>query len=80
MGVNNAELYLNIGMCCFFCQQLDFAIGCIDQAHASADDDVQADLWYNTAHIALISLLVGWFNGHRKVFRPMAIQLWHSDV
>uniref|UniRef100_A0A914DA24 Tetratricopeptide repeat protein n=1 Tax=Acrobeloides nanus TaxID=290746 RepID=A0A914DA24_9BILA len=53
MGVNNAELYMNIGLCCFYCQQLDLAIACIDQAHAIATDDVQADLWYNTAHIAL---------------------------
>ena len=54
MGVNNAELYMNIGLCCFYCQQLDLSIACIDRAHAISTDDVAADLWYNTAHIALV--------------------------
>uniref|UniRef100_A0A915DCQ8 Tetratricopeptide repeat protein 8 n=1 Tax=Ditylenchus dipsaci TaxID=166011 RepID=A0A915DCQ8_9BILA len=53
MGVSSAELYLNIALCCFYCQQFDLAIGCLEQAHAIADDNVQADLWYNTAHIAI---------------------------
>ncbi|CAD5225460.1 unnamed protein product [Bursaphelenchus okinawaensis] len=52
MGVNTAELYLNVGLCCFYCQQLDLSLGCIEQAHAVADDELQPDLWYNTAHIA----------------------------
>lgn len=55
MGVNSAELYLNIALCCFYCQQFDLAIGCLEQALALADDAVQPDLWYNTAHIAIVS-------------------------
>lgn len=55
MGVNSAELYLNVGLCCFFAQQLDLALGCIEQAHARADAELQADLWFNTAHIAFVS-------------------------
>lgn len=57
MGVNTPELYLNVGLCCFYSQQLDLALGCIEQAHASANEDILADLWYNTAHIAFVSRL-----------------------
>ncbi|KAI1712204.1 tetratricopeptide repeat protein 8 [Ditylenchus destructor] len=53
MGVTSSELYLNIALCCFYCQQFDLAIGCLEQAHAIADDSVQADLWYDSAHIAI---------------------------
>ncbi|KAI6188863.1 hypothetical protein M3Y98_00400100 [Aphelenchoides besseyi] len=52
MGVNSSELYLNVGLCCFYCQQFDLALGCIEQAHAVASEEVHADLWFNTAHIA----------------------------
>lgn len=55
MGVTSAELYLNIGLCCFYCQQFDLAIGCFDQAHAFADNSMQADLWYNTANIGIVN-------------------------
>ncbi|KAI6190634.1 hypothetical protein M3Y97_00140000 [Aphelenchoides bicaudatus] len=51
MGVNSPELYLNIGLCCFYSQQLDLALGCIEQAHAISNEDVTSDLWYNTAHV-----------------------------
>ena len=53
MGVNKPELFMNIGLCCFYCQQLDLALACIDQSLAVATDDVNADLWYNAAHIML---------------------------
>ncbi|CAJ0581932.1 unnamed protein product, partial [Mesorhabditis spiculigera] len=53
MGVNNAEIFLNVGLCCFYCQQFDLAIACIERAHAIASQDIQADVWYNTGHIAL---------------------------
>ncbi|KAL3105612.1 hypothetical protein niasHT_021715 [Heterodera trifolii] len=53
MGVNSAELYTNLAMCCFYCQQFDLACGCLQQAHSVADQQVQADLWYNTAHFAM---------------------------
>lgn len=57
MGVKSAELYSNIGLCCFYCQQFDFAIGCFEQAHAFVDDSMQADLWYNTAIIAIVCFI-----------------------
>uniref|UniRef100_A0A183CE91 TPR_REGION domain-containing protein n=1 Tax=Globodera pallida TaxID=36090 RepID=A0A183CE91_GLOPA len=53
MGVNSAELYVNLAVCCFYCQQFDLACGCLQQAHAFADQQMQADLWYNTAHFAM---------------------------
>lgn len=53
MGVNSAELYVNLALCCFYCQQFDLTCGCLERAHAIADQANQADLWYNTAHIAL---------------------------
>ncbi|KAI6228712.1 hypothetical protein M3Y99_01198200 [Aphelenchoides fujianensis] len=52
IGVTSPELYLNLGLCCFYCQQLDLALGCIEQSHAVANEEIHADLWFNTAHIA----------------------------
>lgn len=57
MGILSAELYLNIALCCFYCQQFDLAMGCLEQAHGLADESIQADLWYNTAHIAIVSFV-----------------------
>jgi len=45
MGVNSAELYANLALCCFYCQQFDLACGCLERAHSVADQSVQADLW-----------------------------------
>lgn len=56
MGVNSAELFLNLGLCCFFCQQFDLAISCIERAQSIADDEVAADVWYNTGNVLLVSL------------------------
>lgn len=58
MGVNSPELFLNVGLCCFFCQQLELALGCVEQAHATANEEVHADLWFNTAHIAFVSIKI----------------------
>ncbi|VDK68413.1 unnamed protein product [Onchocerca ochengi] len=55
MGVNSAELFMNLGLCCFFCQQFDLAISCIERAQASASEEVIADVWYNTGNVFLSS-------------------------
>ncbi|VDN06071.1 unnamed protein product [Thelazia callipaeda] len=55
MGVNSAELFMNLGLCCFYCQQFDLATSCIERAQVSADDEVAADIWYNTGNIFLSS-------------------------
>ncbi|KAL3081174.1 hypothetical protein niasHT_032489 [Heterodera trifolii] len=44
MGVNSAELYTNLAMCCFYCQQFDLACGCLQQAHSVADQQARGDL------------------------------------
>ncbi len=55
MGVSNAQLYANIGLCCFYAQQLDLAMGCLERALATADDDqCAADVWYNVGEVALV--------------------------
>ncbi|KJH48231.1 tetratricopeptide repeat protein [Dictyocaulus viviparus] len=53
MGVNNAELMMNIGLCCFACQQFDFALSSVQRAHSTASDDIAGEIWYNTGHIML---------------------------
>ncbi|KAK6040492.1 tetratricopeptide repeat protein [Cooperia oncophora] len=54
MGVNNAELMMNIGLCCFACQQFDFALSSIQRAHSTATEDTAGEIWYNTGHIMLV--------------------------
>lgn len=58
MGVYNAEIFTNIGLCCFYAQQFDLALNCIEKAVALAEGESQADLWYNVGHIALVNLLI----------------------
>lgn len=54
MGVNNAELFTNMGLCCFYSQQYDLALGCLERAQSVADKDNQADVWYNIGQVALV--------------------------
>ncbi|XGW06040.1 hypothetical protein V3C99_016406 [Haemonchus contortus] len=53
MGVNSAELMMNIGLCCFACQQFDFALSSMQRAHSTATEEVAGEIWYNTGHIML---------------------------
>jgi len=55
MGVSNAELYNNLGLCCFYAQQYDMTFNCFMRALAIATDDNVADVWYNIGHVALVS-------------------------
>lgn len=62
IGVSNAELFLNIGMCCFACQQYDFALSSIQKALLTSGDSVAADVWYNLGLVMLVwSLLHSYF-------------------
>ena len=55
MGVASAELYVNIGLCCFYAQQYDLTFQCLLRALSLASDDcLLADCWYNVAHVALV--------------------------
>ena len=54
MGVSNAELYNNLGLCCFYAQQYDMSLTCMERALAFADEEeTKAEIWYNVGHIAL---------------------------
>jgi tetratricopeptide repeat protein 8 len=53
MGINNAELWNNLGLACFYSAQYDMALNCFDRALGMASDDVMADIWYNVGHIGV---------------------------
>jgi len=54
MGVYNAELFNNLGLCCFYAQQYDHTISCFERALSLATDENAADVWYNISHIAIV--------------------------
>ena len=45
MGVNNVELWNNLGLCCFYSAQYDMALNCFDRALSMASDEDMADVW-----------------------------------
>ncbi len=51
MGVNNAELWANLGLCCFYSSQYDMCLGCFEQALQLADDSALGDIWYNIGQV-----------------------------
>lgn len=56
MGVYNCQLYNNLGLCCFYAQQYDMTLSSFERALAlAANDEEQADVWYNTGHVAVVS-------------------------
>jgi len=63
MGVHTAEIFTNMGLCCFYAQHLDMAISCFQRALGLASDNLQGDIWYNIGHVALVGVLVyaGWY-------------------
>ena len=58
MGVNNTELFNNLGLCCFYAQQYDMTLTCFERALSLATDENMADVWYNIGHVALVSNFV----------------------
>ena len=61
MGVYNAELFTNLGLCCFYAQQYDMALHCFQRALALASDENTADVWYNIGHVALVRSAAGYY-------------------
>lgn len=58
MGVYNCQLYNNLGLCCFYAQQYDMTLSSFERALALvANDEEQADVWYNIGHVAVVSHL-----------------------
>lgn len=55
MGVYNAELLNNLGLCCFYAQQYDHTLSCFDRALSLATEENVAEIWYNISHIAIVS-------------------------
>ena len=55
MGVYNAELFNNLGLCCFYAQQYDMTLNCFERALSLASDETMPDVWYNIGHVALVS-------------------------
>lgn len=53
MGVNNTEVWNNIGLCCFYSSQYDMALGCFERALSLAGDEEMADVWYNIGHVGV---------------------------
>lgn len=55
----NLQIYINIALCCFYAQQFDLSITCVERAlQLSKDDATTADIWYNLSHIAIVSSLI----------------------
>jgi tetratricopeptide repeat protein 8 len=51
MGVVNAEIWTNIGLCCFYSSQYDMCLGCFERAMQLADDSSLPDVWYNIGQV-----------------------------
>ena len=43
--VSSAELFNNLGLCCFYAQQYDMTLACMERAIALTTDDTEADMW-----------------------------------
>lgn len=54
MGLYNAELLNNLGLCSFYAQQFDVVTVCFENALRLALDDNAADVWYNISHVAIV--------------------------
>lgn len=55
MGVYNCQLYNNLGLCCFYAQQYDMTLSSFERAlNLVANDEEQADVWYNIGHVAVV--------------------------
>lgn len=54
MNAPCSEVYNNLGLCCYFCQQFDLVITCFERALLYSDsDETTAEIWYNIGHVAL---------------------------
>jgi len=51
LGVHSAEVWNNLGLCCFFDAQYDLFYTCFEKALELADETNIADIWYNLSHV-----------------------------
>ena len=55
----SAELFCNMGVCCYYAQQYPQCLRCFERALSLADSDrVRADVWYNVAIISIVRSLL----------------------
>ena len=66
MGINNAELFNNLGLCCFYAQQYDMTLACMERALSTAEDETLGKLimWYNDDLAIGLHFFIGevWYN------------------
>jgi len=48
-----AELWNNLGLCCFYSGQYDLTLSCFERSLLLADDASMPDVWFNIAHVAI---------------------------
>ncbi|XP_014255571.1 tetratricopeptide repeat protein 8 [Cimex lectularius] len=53
MGLYNAELFNNIGLCCYYAQHYDMVVNCFERALSLAVEEAAADVWYNISQVAI---------------------------
>lgn len=53
MGFATAELWNNLGLCCFHASQYDMCLICFERALALSEDNNSADIWYNVGQLAI---------------------------
>lgn len=58
MGLINAEIMNNMGLCCFYSQQFEIALPCFKRALALSNNENAPNIWYNLSHIAIVSTFI----------------------
>jgi tetratricopeptide repeat protein 8 len=56
MGVYTPELFINLGLCCFYSQQYDMTLNCFQRGLSMAGSQVIADVWYNLGQISMVRI------------------------
>nr|XP_061798460.1 tetratricopeptide repeat protein 8-like isoform X4 [Nerophis lumbriciformis] len=85
MGVYNCQLYNNLGLCCFYAQQYDMTLSSFERALTLvANDEEQADVWYNIGQVAVgigdttlayqcFKLTLAFNNDHAEAYNNLAV-------
>ena len=63
MGLYNAELFNNIGLCCYYAQHYDMIVNCFERALSLAIEENAGDVWFNIAHVAIVR-----FNNNKFIY------------
>lgn len=58
-GIYTAELFNNLGLCCYYSQQYDMTVTCFERALNLVDNkEAEADIWYNISHVAIVMTFI----------------------